>query len=143
MYDFRKFKSLLEDNTLVPYLSFEKEQALKRALQARNYRIKRDRQNANKHRSDLGHPLFPGLSNRTYADDIELLVIMTMNAGLRKCEILSLTWTHINFEREFVTVKATNAKSGKTRHIPLNLKAKSALLNWKPDCESVRWFLKV
>lgn len=138
-HDLRKVKMLREDNTRIRYLSFEEEEALKRAMSARDYRIKKDRENSNKHRSERGYPLLPDLSNRTYADHIEPLVIVAMNTGMRKGELLNLTWADVNFEREFVTVKAANAKSGKARHIPLNSKAKSALLNWKLDCESVRW----
>ena len=138
-HDLKKVKMLREDNTRIRYFSFEEEEALKRAMQARNYRIKKDRENGNKHRSERGYPLLPDLSNRTYADHIEPLVIVAMNTGMRKGELLNLTWADINFEREFVMVKAANAKSGKARHIPLNPKAKSALLNWKLDCESVRW----
>lgn len=85
-------------------MSFEAEEALKRAMSARNYRIKKDRENGNKHRSDRGYPLLPDLSNRTYADHIEPLVIVAMNTGMRKGELLSLTWADVNFELEFVTV---------------------------------------
>ncbi len=138
-HDLRKVKMLREDNTRIRYLSFEEEEALKRAMSARDYRIKKDRENGNKHRSERGYALLPDLSNRTYADHIEPLVIVAVNTGMRKGELLNLTWADVNFEREFVTVKAANAKSGKARHIPLNPKAKSALLNWKLDCESVRW----
>ena len=59
--------------------------------------------------------LSPDLGNRTYGDHIEPLVIVAMNTGMRKGELLSLTWADVNFEREFVTVKAVNAKSGKAR----------------------------
>ncbi len=138
-HDLRKVKMLREDNTHIRYLSFEEEEALKRALAARDYRIKKDRENGNKHRTERGYPLLPDLSNRTFADHIAPLVIVAMNTGMRKGELLSLTWADVNFEREFVTVKAANAKSGKARHIPLNQKAKSALLNWKLDCGSLHW----
>lgn len=138
-HDLKKVKMLREDNSHIRYLSFEEEESLKRALHARDYRIKKDRENGNKHREERGYQLLPDLSKRTFADHIEPLVILAMNTGMRKGELLSLTWVDINFEREFVTVKADNAKSGKTRHIPLNQKAKSALLNWKLDCESPRW----
>lgn len=109
-HDLRKVKMLREDNTLVRYLSFEEEEALKRAMQARNYRIKKDRENCNKHPSERGYPLLPDLSNRTYADHIEPLVVVAMNTGMRKGELLNLTWADVNFERDFVTVKAARAK---------------------------------
>ena len=138
-HDLRKVKALKEDNSRVRYLSFEEEEALKRALSARDFRIKKDRENGNKHRQDRSYPLLPDLSNYTFADHLEPLIILAKNTGMRKGEILNLTWSDINFEREFVTVRAANAKSGKTRHIPLNQKVKSALLNWKLDCGQSHW----
>ena len=141
-HDLNKVKKLRVDNSRVRYLSFEEEEALKRALHARDYRIKKDRENGNKHRRQRGYPLLADLSSQTFVDHIEPLIILAMNTGMRKGELLSLTWADINFEREFVTVKADNAKSGKARHIPLNQKAKSALLNWKLDCDSSRWIFE-
>lgn len=78
-HDLRKVKMRREDNTLIRYLSFEEEEALKRAMSARNYRIKKGRENGDKHRSECGYPLLPDLSNRTYTDHIEPLVIVAMN----------------------------------------------------------------
>ena len=58
---------------------------------------------------------------------------------MRRGELLSLRWQNANLDRDVLTIEAVNAKSGKTRHIPLNPKAKSALTNWKNDCESLLW----
>jgi len=138
-HDLKKVKALQEDNSRIRYLSFEEEESLKRALSARDFRIKKDRENGNKHRQERNYPLLPDLSNKTFADHLEPLVILAKNTGMRRGELLSLTWADVNFEREFVTVKAAKAKSGKTRHIPLNQKAKSALLNWKLDCGQAHW----
>ncbi|NDV90497.1 tyrosine-type recombinase/integrase [Alteromonas sp. 345S023] len=138
-HDLRKIKPLSEDNSRIRYLSFDEEERLKKALSARDFRIKRERESGNKHREERGYPPLPDLSERTFADYLEPLVILAMNTGMRKGELLSLTWQNVNLEREFLSVIAANAKSGKTRHIPLNQKAKSALTNWKSDCRSLHW----
>lgn len=138
-HDLRKLKPLNEDNSRIRYLSFDEEERLKKALSARDIRIKHERESGNKHREERGYPLLPDLSGRTFADYLEPLVILAMNTGMRKGELLSLSWQNVNFERDFITVLAANAKSGKARHIPLNQKAKSALTNWKSDCKSLHW----
>lgn len=138
-HDLRKLKALTEDNSRIRYLGFDEEERLKKALSARDFKIKRERESGNKHRQERGYPLLADLSERKFADYLEPLVILAMNTGLRKGELLSLTWQNINLERDFITVIAANAKSGKTRHIPLNQKAKSALTNWKSDCKSLHW----
>ena len=66
-------------------------------------------------------------------------MILAMNTGMRRGELFSLRWQNVNLERDFLTIEAANAKSGKARHIPLNQKAKSALTNWRGDCESPLW----
>lgn len=136
-HDLRKLKALNEDNSRIRYLGFDEEERLKKALSARDFRIKRERESGNKHRQERGYPLLADLSERKFADYLEPLVILAMNTGLRKGELLSLKWQNINLERDFITVIAANAKSGKTRHISLNQKAKAALTNWKVDCKSL------
>lgn len=138
-HDLKKLKPLIEDNSRIGYLSFDEEERLRKALTARDLRIKRERESGNKHRAERGYPLLPNLSARTFADYLEPLVILAMNTGMRRGELFSLRWQNVNLERDFLTIEAANAKSGKARHIPLNQKAKSALTNWKSDCKSSLW----
>jgi integrase len=46
------------------------------------------------------------------------IVIMALNTGLRKSEILNLTWSDIDFERRLIHVR--QSKSGESRYIPMN-----------------------
>ncbi|MGH8523816.1 MAG: tyrosine-type recombinase/integrase, partial [Gammaproteobacteria bacterium] len=46
-------------------------------------------------------------------------------------ELLALTWENVNLERKTLTVVASTAKSGRTRHIPLNTEALDVLKRWR------------
>jgi integrase len=48
------------------------------------------------------------------------LVITALHTGLRKSEVLSLTWENVDFKRRSITVRAAYAKNGESRSIPMN-----------------------
>lgn len=66
-----------------------------------------------------------------YCDQLEPFVRVALNTGCRKGELMALTWSSIDFEARLLTVRDDTAKSGKTRHIPLNNEAYDALERWK------------
>ena len=56
-----------------------------------------------------------------------------MNTGLRRGELLSLSWTDIDLQEKLLTVRGAFAKSGDTRYVPLNDEVQSLLKNWQKD----------
>ena len=66
-----------------------------------------------------------------YADHLNPVVLLAMNTGLRRGELLALDWSDINLQARMLTVRRENAKSGKQRHVPLNAEAMTVLLQWK------------
>lgn len=51
------------------------------------------------------------------------MAIIAMNTGLRRGELFKLRWQNVSIQRAELTVAASTAKTGKTRHIPLNATA--------------------
>jgi integrase len=58
-----------------------------------------------------------------------------MNTGMRRCELLLLTWANVELNNEYktLTIISDNTKSGKTRHTPLNNEASRVLYSWQTD----------
>ena len=54
-----------------------------------------------------------------------------MNTGLRRGELLQLTWSDINLEQRCLSVSSKNSKSKKTRVVPLNDSVHSTLMKWR------------
>ncbi len=48
------------------------------------------------------------------------VVVTALNTGLRRRELISLTWANMDFARGLVTVQAAYAKTGERRSIPMN-----------------------
>ena len=56
--------------------------------------------------------------------------------GLRRGEAFSLKWENVNFERKSLVVVGSTAKSGHTRHVPLNTESITILREWFEKTES-------
>jgi integrase len=97
--------------------------------------IRAKRESGNAWRHDRGHPEMPSLQDVTFADHLKPAVVVSLNTGVRQGELFSLCWTDINFEDAQLTVRGDTAKSGRTRHVPLNADAVEALRDWKRQCD--------
>ncbi|MDN4501588.1 site-specific integrase [Alteromonadaceae bacterium BrNp21-10] len=132
-HDLYKVKALKVDNSRIRFLDKNEEARLRKALQVRDKRIKDERENGNKFRQQRNYPLLEELRDRHFADHIQPLVLLAINTGMRKGEMLNLRWESVDLTNKVVTVIAENAKSGKSRHIPLNNEAFLTLRGWLDD----------
>lgn len=126
-----KLKRLPTDNLKrVRYLSLEEEQRLRETLNKRDQRIRDRRTTANQWRKERGYELRPEYSGR-YVDHLQPLVQLALNTGMRRGELFSLKWQDVTLTKAQITIHGATAKSGKTRHIPLNQEALAVLKQWK------------
>ncbi|MEP7342253.1 MAG: site-specific integrase [Acidobacteriota bacterium] len=61
------------------------------------------------------------------------IVILALNTGMRRGEILNLEWWQVDFGSNRLIV--TKTKSGKPRHIPMNQIVKESLLDLRQTCK--------
>jgi integrase len=123
--------SKVDTGGIVRYLSDKERGALLAALRQREDNKKADRAKANVWRRERNYPELPNLDDQSFFDHLQPTVIISLNTGLRQGELLSLNWSDVNIPGQQLSIRGANAKSGKTRHIPLNSDATMALRRWR------------
>lgn len=70
-------------------------------------------------------------------------IMLALNTGMRKNEMLKLQWRNVNMSRRIVTLHAHENKSGRTRSVPLNDEAAAVIRErWefvKAHCPDSKW----
>jgi integrase len=123
-----KIKKYREYNEKFRFLEPEEEVRLREALKARDDKRRAARMRHNAWMIERNYPPLPEIG--AYSDRLSPLVLTALNTGCRKGELFSLTWQDIDFKREDITIKAADAKSGKTRIIPLPDEGLEVLKAW-------------
>jgi integrase len=123
-------KPLKADKTgRVRFLTEAEEAALRKALGEREEKLRQARVRFNEWREARHMKPLPELYG-DLLDHLRPIVLVALNTGLRRGELLGLTWDAINFPAKLLTVTAATAKSGHTRRIPLNREALEILTAW-------------
>lgn len=94
------------------------------------------RTSANGWRRARRRPLFPEIAAGSDADRLSPIVLLAMNTGLRRGELLALDCTDINLSARLLTLRPESGKSGKSgkqRHVPLNAEAMRPAAMGNPD----------
>lgn len=131
-----KFRSE-DENAVVRYLSEEEEARLRGALLARDNGRRKARESANRWRRERGYEEWA--THATYTDHITPLVLLALNTGLRRGELLQLRWRDLDLQRRMLTVRGEGAKTRQTRHVPLNSEATRVLKDWRPTVFEPDW----
>jgi len=121
----------------VRYLSADEELRLRNALDKRESKLRKDRISGNEWRLVRGYDLLPDISKTNFADHIKPMTLLSLNTGMRRGEVFSLTWEAVSLNKAMLTVHGKTAKSETTRHIPLNNEALRILKDWKEDSSNV------
>lgn len=133
-----KIKFRAEDeNAVVRYLSDDEERRLRAALVARDNARRAGRASANTWRRERGYPEW--VAYDTYTDYVAPLVLLAVNTGLRRGELLQLRWRDLDLQRRLLTVRGEGAKTRQTRHVPLNSEATRVLKAWRPTVFEPAW----
>ncbi|WP_330960431.1 site-specific integrase [Photobacterium sp. 53610] len=141
-HDLRRVKAIKADNTRVRYLTEVEEKRLRHALKERDWKLRESRRSNNQHKIIRGYDTLPSLDDVAFADYAEPLVILAMNTGLRRGELLGLEWTDVSFDERFLKVKASNAKSKLSRTMPLNNEAFEVLKKWRDQNPTTRFLFE-
>ncbi|WP_443690688.1 phage integrase [Pseudomonas sp.] len=115
----------------VRYLSKEESKNLRNALEIREHRACLERDSANKWRSERRKELYQDLREMAFTDHLKPMVLVSLNTGMRRGEVFSLTWSMVNFESKTITVGGDTTKTSETRHIPMNAEVFATLKAWK------------
>lgn len=126
--DVRRLK--VDRSPNVRFLSADERKALFAALAAREEKIRVARDNGNKWRKARDRQLQPNLRARAFADHLTPIILLALNTGMRQGELFALRWADIDFENAVITIEGARAKSGVTRHLPLNKTTQHTLLQW-------------
>jgi len=127
-----KLKPLKVDTKVnIRYLSEDEEIRFRKTLIERDNKIIEDRESGNKWLKERGRSLRPDMKEYIYGDHLTPMSLLTLNTGLRRGEMFDLKWSDINLKSKILTIQGETAKSGETRHIPLNQEAKEVLVQWK------------
>ena len=132
----RRVKLAKEDHgAIVRYLSSDEERRLREALTTRDQQIIAKRQSANQWRRERGYKLKPEIQGY-FGDHLTPMALLSLNTGMRRGEVFHLHWSDIDFPNESLAIRGEKAKSGKTRHIPLNSEAHDTLKSWQSQQEN-------
>ena len=127
-----KIKFRAEDeNAVIRYLSEDEEARLRAALVVRDNERRRARESANRWRRERGYKEWA--VHGTYTDYVAPLVLLAINTGLRRGELLQLRWRDVDLQRRMLTVRGEGAKTRQTRYVPLNTEAVLVMKTWRPS----------
>ena len=73
-------------------------------------------------------------------EPLKSIIIVALNTGMRRGEIMGLKWRDIDFKREIIYL--FNTKNGEKREIPINENVKTALIGTRKHPQSEYVFIK-
>jgi integrase len=100
-------------------------------LDAREERIRAGRNSHNEWLNSRDKEQLPDFKNKMFVDYLKPMVIVSLNAGIRRGSLFGLRWNDVNFQEDNLTVVSYKGKVRKIIHVPMNCQLKMALYAWK------------
>jgi integrase len=119
----------------VRFLSVDERKNLMAALSERDRRKRLERISGNQWRRERGETELSEIGY--YADHLTPMVLLVLNTGLRRQEVLNLRWTDVRLTTiPSLKVRAATTKTREELNIPLNSVAVQTLTRWKRQGDS-------
>jgi integrase len=118
----------------VRFLDQAEETRLRQALKARDEAMRNRRTVANNRRQTRHERILPPLTH--FGDHLTPAVLLSMNTGLRRGELVKLRCSSVDSNRQLLTVEGPNAKNRQTWHVELNEEAVHVLQLWREQSET-------
>jgi len=127
--DFKNVKGEVTKHVRV--LGQDESKRLLDALNEREEAMRQRRKSYNKWLKEHGRPVLPTLEDLTFVDHLKPLVLISLNTGMRRGEVFSMTWEDVDFLERTITITAKTAKGRREREIPMNATASWVLKTWR------------
>jgi integrase len=119
----------------VRFLSDDERKNLMAALLERDRQKRLKRISANQWRKDRGETELPEIGH--YCDHLTPVVLLVLNTGLRRQEVLNLKWSDVQLKTiPSLKVRAATTKTREELNIPLNSVAVQTLVRWKKQSDT-------
>ena len=120
----------------IRYLTDEERERFMAALDARENRIRQERDSHNIWLKERELPLMPDLKDVPFADYFRPMLLVALNTGARRNAVFSLLWRDVDFDGRMLTLRGEVAKSrnAEDQHIPMNDTLYATLSLWKRQC---------
>ena len=115
----------------VRFLSPDEENRIREALARRTERMRQERDNHIEWLKVRKYPPVSSLRGVRFSDHLEPLFLLSINTGCRRGELFNLKWPDVDLDGAVLTVAGDTAKSGVTRHLPLNGEALETIKEWR------------
>ena len=118
------------------FLTVEERERLFMALDARENRIRQERDNHNIWLQERNLPLMPDLKDAPFADYFKPMILLCLNTGARRNAIFSLCWEDIDFKGRRTRLRADAAKppDADDQFVSMNKTVYDTLSLWKQQC---------
>jgi integrase len=127
-------KPRIDRRPKIRFLDEQEESRLRAELNSRDAKMREARESANAWRQERKKEVLLCLTH--FGDHLTPAILLSMNTGLRRGELLALRWDCIDFNRRTLTVEGGTAKNRQTRHVFLNAEATRSLTQWREQTQA-------